>query len=564
MKYKQGTVALLAAMQVGMVWAQSGLPDAGALIQQLPKLEPLNRPSPRIIPEAAPLAAEHAPGARVFVHSIGLVGNTLLSEEQIQPIVRPYLNQTLNLAQLEQAVQAVARLYRENGWVVSAYLPAQDITEGAVRIQIEEAKLGAWHMRAAEGMRGPKALAQAYFDALLLPGQPLNADAVDRAQMLGSEQLGLDVSTTFKKSQTLGATDVEVGLRDKPFLAADLSVDNHGARSTGRERHNALLEWRNPLSGGDIWNLALLHSQGSDSVRLGMGFPVGREGWRVGGSVAHYSYRLVAPEEYASKNVRGSADSVGLEASYPLVRQRQRSLSLVFNADHKAMDNRFNGSVTSRYTAQSASVTLQGRQNDDSLGGGGQTFGLLTLTSGQLNLNGSPSKDSDALGPRTDGAFSKLRTQLSRWQNLAAGWTLLLSHSQQWVNKNLDSSEKFYIGGADSVRAFPVSEAGGAQGRLTSAELRWQIDGAYSLLGFYDNGLVQVNVDNQFSNAPQTNRIRLEGAGLGVQWRPEAPWFVRAVWGRRLQRNPNPGTYGNDQDGTLVRDRIWFSALYSY
>ena len=31
-----------------------------------------------------------------------------------------------------------------------------------------------------------------------------------------------------------------------------------------------------------------------------------------------------------------------------------------------------------------------------------------------------------------------------------------------------------------------------------------------------------------------------------------------------LKNNPHPGTNGNDQDSTLVRNRIWLSAFYSF
>ena len=340
-------------------------PDAGSLVQQVPRSGLLPRASAPT--DSAPPSATRPQGRTVRVTAFQIQGNTLLSTEQLMPSLAPYLNQSLDLAQLEQAAQAVARRYREAGWVVSAYLPAQDITPGLVRIQVEEAKLGALRLGAAEGLRGPQAQAQSYFDALLAPGQPLNADAVERAQRLSSELLGLEVSTTFKKSQTAGATDLDVGLRDKPLLATDLFADNHGARSTGRARLNAMLEWRNPVGGGDIWNMALMHTEGSDSARLGVGLPVGSAGWRVGASLSHYRFHLVSPE-FAALDITGSVQSLGLEAAYPLVRQRESSLSLLLNADHKSMDNRSHGQLTSQARTQAATVALQGRQSDAGFG----------------------------------------------------------------------------------------------------------------------------------------------------------------------------------------------------
>ncbi|WP_158235645.1 ShlB/FhaC/HecB family hemolysin secretion/activation protein [Limnohabitans sp. G3-2] len=531
---------------------------------QPPKLEAWERPAPPLQPEASTRQATQGQGPQVLVRGLRVEGNRLLSAAQLAAVLQPFLNRQLDLTQLEQAAQTVAQRYREDGWIVTAYLPAQDITSGDVLIRVDEAQLGLLRFNAPSELRGPQAQAQRYFERLLAPGQPLNADHVARAQQISSELLGLSVAPpVFKKGQTPGTTDLDVVLSDKPLWAVDGLADNGGARATGVERLNALIEWRNPLRAGDQWNMAFMKTQGSDSARLGVGLPVGDLGWRIGASLGCYSYRLIAPE-YVALNASGTVDSLGLDASYPWVREHNRSLTLVLNADRKAMDNLASGQTNSRYSSQSASVTLQGRQSNTWLGGGGHTTGSLALTAGRLNLNGSPSQSTDAQGPRTDGQFSKLRATLSRAQYLTSRLTLQLSHNQQWANKNLDSSEKFYIGGPDSVRAFPVNEAGGAQGSLSSAELQWQLDSAKTLFGFYDHGQVSVQIDDQFSGATQPNRYRLQGAGLGMQWRPAEGWFVKATWARRLQANPRPSTGGKDQDGTLLRDRLWVTAIYSF
>lgn len=556
-----GVGVWVAAMAASVSYAQTTPPDAGVLIQQVPRPGLLPFPQPVLPAEVQSQPSVRAPGPQVRVLSFKVQGNSLLSQEQLAPTLAPYLNQMLDLGQLEQVAQAIAQRYREDGWVVSTYLPAQDVTQGEVLIQIEEAKLGSLRLNAPERLRGSQALAQRYFDALLSSGQPLNADAVDRAQLLTNELLGLDLIANFKKGQAVGTTDVEVSLRDKPALAADLLADNAGARATGRARLSSTMEWRNPLQGSDIWTLSLMHTQGSDNVRLGVGVPLGAQGWRVGASVAQYQFRVITPE-FAALNIEGEVQSLGLEASYPLVRQRDRSLSLLLNADHKIMDNRASGNTTSHYRTQSGTAALQGRQSDG-WGGGGSSFAQLGLTMGQLNLDGSPTQAIDALGARTEGAYSKLRGTLSRLQSLSTSWTLQLSHTAQWSRQNLDSSEKLFIGGPDSVRAFPVSEAGGARGGVSSLELSWRLDGATTLFGFYDHGQVRVNVNNAYAQAPDPNRIRLEGAGLGVQHRTDGGLLLKATWARRLQDNPHPASNGYDQDGSLLRNRVWVSALYS-
>jgi hemolysin activation/secretion protein len=544
--------------------AQSVAPDAGTLFQQVPRPEPLQRPSTRVpdtIPSAAPAVA---PSAQVLVTGFRLKGNRLLSQVQLAPILAPFLNQMLDLAQLERAAQAVGQRYLAQGWVVSAYLPEQDITEGEVVIQVDEATLGAVQYSAPDGLRGSPLRAQRYFDALLKAGQPLNTGALDRAQMLSSELLGLEVQTRFKKGQDAGATDMVVGLGDKPLLAGDLLLDNAGARATGRGRLGAFLELRNPLgSGVDIWNLGLTHTRGSHDAFMGVGVPIGADGWRVGGSLAQYKYRLVAPQ-FKALNLTGSLNSQGLQASYPLLRQRDNQLTLLLRADRRTMDNRADGNLLSFARTQSATLAVQGRRDDDWWGEGGRTSVQLGMTTGRLSLDGSPNQTSDALGARTEGRYSLLRGSLSRLQALGPGWTLQLSHTAQWANKNLNSSDMFFIGGANSVRAFPVSEVGGARGTLSTIELAWQLDRANSLIGFYDHGRVQINANNSFSQAPALNRLSLEGAGVGLQHRSDSGLLFKLTWARRLKENPRPTPQGTDQDGSLLRNPVWVSAQYSF
>ena len=211
---KSAKVWILAlTMVASRAHAQITPPDAGALIQQVPRPGLLPSPRPVQPTEVAPQPAVRAPGPKVRVLSFQVQGNSLLSQEQLAPTLAPYLHQSLDLGQLEQVAQALAQRYREDGWVVSAYLPAQDVTQGNVLIQIEEAKLGNLRLSAPEGLRGSQERAQRYFDALLSTGQALNVDALDRAQLLANELLGLDVVTNFKKGQRVGTTDVDVRLR---------------------------------------------------------------------------------------------------------------------------------------------------------------------------------------------------------------------------------------------------------------------------------------------------------------------------------------------------------------
>ena len=66
--------------------------------------------------------------------------------------------------------------------------------------------------------------------------------------------------------------------------------------------------------------------------------------------------------------------------------------------------------------------------------------------------------------------------------NLAAGifilpFFLFSATAGQLADKNLDTAEKFYLGGPGGVRAYPQGEATGDQGYRLSGELRLLVPG---------------------------------------------------------------------------------------
>jgi hemolysin activation/secretion protein len=97
---------------------------------------------------------------------------------------------------------------------------------------------------------------------------------------------------------------------------------------------------------------------------------------------------------------------------------------------------------------------------------------------------------------------------------LLGGDTLLwLALAGQQASKNLDSSEKFSLGGPTNVRAYPTGEASGDEGWRGTLELRHSLAASVQGVLFYDFGSVKIN---KTPFAILANDRQLAGAGFGV------------------------------------------------
>jgi hemolysin activation/secretion protein len=269
----------------------------------------------------------------------------------------------------------------------------------------------------------------------------------------------------------------------------------------------------------------------------------------------------VVAADYASQQLQGASSVLGLEAVYPLLRAQRYNLYASAALDSKAFLNYANGTAVSDYTIRALSWSLYGNRFDDFAEGGGTTASL-TLTQGHLLLDAYATHASDAATVQTAGDYRKLRYALSRQQVLTYDLALAVSWSGQWSDQNLDSSEKFGLGGSAGVRAYPGGEGSGSIGQLLSTELRWRWNDAVALSAFYDSGHVTINSRNDYVGASALNAYSLSGGGLALSWQWDKRASTKLTWARRSGSNPNPAANGNDQDGSLVQDRLWASASF--
>ncbi len=550
---------LLAAMGWHVHSQAQSLPDAGSLRQQIEQQRslplPQAAPQPRVAP---PPEIKPHDGMSVRVQSFRFAGNTLLGAEQLTPALTEFVGRELDFAGLQRAADAVAAAYRESGWLVRVYLPEQDVSEGTITLQVVEARFAGVRFEGESSQRVMRTELQAWFQARQAEGAFLNATDLDRALLLADDLPGVSVAGTLAPGAADGETALVLQTTDEPFIYGDIGLDNTGARSTGSNRLTANLNINSPGGRGELVSLNALHTQGSDYGRVALTVPDGYNGLRLGVSASSMSYKVIGgSQSITDLQIKGRSSGMGLDWNYPLVRARLHNLYFSGGLENKGFhsDNRNSNPADpksySDYETHSLRLGLSGNRFDN-LGGGGANSASLQLVWGRLTAMQAHSQiDSIERG------YNKLNFSASRQQTLTAEHSLLVSLQGQHATQLLDSSEKFYIGGAGTVRAYPASELGGERGQLLTAEWRWRLNPAVVLSAFADHGRV---VSLPATASDQQTSLSLRGHGLSLAWQGPQGISTKLSWSHRGGVNPKPTQTGTDSDGTLKKNRVWFTA----
>jgi hemolysin activation/secretion protein len=543
-------ISLLSSATLALsITAQAAGPniDAGSLMRQAEQeLKPTKAKPARPTGKTVPSAAAKVGDPSVRVQQFDFVGNALLSTETLRQAVAGFTNRSLTLTQLKEAADAITTSYRNAGWTVRAYLPKQEVSDGVVTIQIVETVFGGAQLQSATPQRIDAARLLDMAETLLPKGQPLHANDLDRALLLLDDLPGVNVTGNLVEGQRDGETNVGIFVTDDNLLSGNASVDNQGSRATGVDRLSINLNLNSPARLGDALTINGLKTQGSDYQRLGYSVPVGAWGWRAGLHASNLNYHVITPE-FASLHANGTAIARGWDLSYPLLRSQLTNLNFALSYDDKEFENSSTNGNTA-YGIKVYSASLNANQID-SWAGGGTSSASMTLTSGSKS---------------TDSRYTKLNLNLSRLQSLNDSLSLYIAASSQNTNKNLDSSEKMYLGGATGVRAFPASEAGGSEGKTFTLELRQRLGDHVTWTGFYDYGWIKANHDNDVSPPASPNSYHIQGYGMSLTWQVTPSFDVKTAVAQRLGDNPNAQANGNDSDGTKKITRIWLSSSLSF
>ncbi|HYR35205.1 MAG TPA: ShlB/FhaC/HecB family hemolysin secretion/activation protein [Burkholderiales bacterium] len=527
-------------------------PDAGRIQEELRAPELPRKPAAPQIRIEPPAGEKKADTPPFFVSRFRVTGATVFPAADLEALLGPP-NRALTLAEVQALAERITDLYKSRGYIVArALIPAQDVRDGVVEVRVVEGRYERIDINNASDLSESRlrALLGGVREEAIVHGPTL-----ERAVLLISDLAGVQPKATLEPAEQPGYTNLVLEIVPTKSADYDVSLDNGGSTFTGRYRLSLGATANSPLKIGDRLSGRVV-TTGSNlmSWRISYDAPIGSSGLRAAGYAAETTYKL--GDIYTALNASGAARYIGLGAVYPLVRSAPFNLRAQVNLESREFEDRI-GSLDI-LNEKSGQVIQWGGGGDvrDAFLGGAITGFQGIITHGRLVLNSPPLVAADAATARTYGNYYKLVVVANRLQGLTDDLRLVLSYTGQFASDNLDSSEKFSVGGITGVKAYPAGEAAGDDVHLFQAELRYNAGsvwgGQFTPSVFLDSARSKIN-HQTWEGVSGKNTRRLADFGLGVEWAIPGFLYVRGWYAHKL--GSEPATADVDEVS-----RIWVQA----
>lgn len=433
--------------------------------------------------------------------------NSLVLDDLIQLVKRQRTDRGINFFELEDIAGKISAFYRVKGiFLAKAYIPVQNVEDGIVTMNILAGVLGSANVKGNKKYNEEQILAP--FQSLV--GQAVSSEEIEEALYLVNDLPGLALQGELSAGDSLGETILGLNvIEEKPWSAA-ITVDNHGAVFTGDNRVMTMIDFFNPFGFGDALTMGYLRS------------------WSpLNSDVGFFKYRIPAFDErtytYISADINdfvldGDGDRTiddlninGKTSNYTVGvdRQFKRLPSFGFNAGFALTEKETK--IQADVNLPDAGEKVRGAELNFSFNNLSQNYALLNVGMASIQYGQFTSGVDERLNQ--DDAFYKLAID---WSTLkitdlpfSEFQSYILARSKlRFSESALPAFEQLPLGGADSVRAFTVSDFSADKAAFLSAEWYAEFPMTWLAEAIEDKLKVALFVDGAYGS----DIVSLEGA----------------------------------------------------
>ena len=443
------------------------------------------------------------PQGTIKVSSFSIDGDDPLAVDP-NVVLAQYLNQQLNMDQLNKLIELMTNYYRQHDYPVAVvYMPQQEIKNGKVKLALLIGKYGAITLMNSSVVADTAIFRQAY---AIKSGDYITTSGLEKALLLVNDLSMADAKAEMAPGKAVGTADLKISVSpdNSQKYGGNVSLDNVGSQYTGMYEASLGLYGNNMTGNAD--NLAINGQfgyqpndnavntwNGSASYRMPTAFLNGD----AGASVSYVNYYLGGA--YRNLQAQGTSVIESVNWNYALKRSQLENQNLQVRINVKQL-NDTQGAITNSST--NSNVV------EASLSYGGDTIsrnwytGVTTYNIGVTGGNWQTGGATNYLAQQnSSSAFAFLSGEVYHKAYLSEQWSADIDVTGQLASCNLNPTDMFSLGGYNGVKAYAQGFAAGSQGALGKLNVRYNIPWKpelswwpeWQLLGFVDAGTVQIS-----------------------------------------------------------------------
>ncbi len=496
------------------------------------------------IPDYMKATVDEIGSKGVYVNSIEVSPSEILTREEINNVIGQYVGKNVFMSDIQAAINALNNLYAEKGFVTArAYLPEQTVSNGNIRIELIESKIG-----------DVTVVNNRYTtDKYILDRMPQKSGELFDIVNLEQDVLdfnryhdGVNLSANLRAGQMPGTTDIELTAAETfPFHVIGM-MDNAGRRSTGQLRGGPAIVADSLFHHRDQLSMGAYFSKGATSPFFDYSYPINKKDGRIGftysstfAKIKHMDNPLA--QQLFGNRLKSYSYLYSLYYDQPIVRKRGfefRTLAALNYKRSRTWSDTGLDILDSyiRDTDQVTSIDLGFNLRKDT------KYGIWYLS--QMASMAIPVFDSES-------SYFKYSGGILRLHDFSHGIIGQLRGSYQVIpnSKHIPYLDQFQSGGLATVRGYSEGVMLGKSGYFFSGELMFPLgprtyvnkDGFQRpFIGNYLKGAIFADTAGVFPYVGEdvyNGSYFLASIGMGVRVQLPGDLSARLYWGYPLINN---------------------------
>lgn len=474
------------------------------------------------------------------VNQIEITGNTLLTKEEVSPIVQQYQGLCLGKEAINQLMRQLTDLYVSDGYITSrVYIPPQDLATGVLKLVVIEGFVQGISINnnSAEDRRKLWwAMPSDWGDHLKLPDIEQGLDQLNRVPSANAQM-------KLWPGDEVGSTHIHINNKTNDEVRGSIQLSNDGQESTGKQKIRFGVSADNVIGINDLSSLNFIGSENTNALSWSGSFPYRR--WTFNLSHSYSEYLNILPQQ---TDLLGRSNTSSVASDYLLYRDTYRRFNLQSSVTVRRSERHILGVELrpQKLVPVRVAANLSGNHPwgfySTELGyvHGTKLFGA---TKDQIQASGVP-----------QAQFYKIDFKTTLVVPFGQGYSFQSFFNGQYADQDLYSSEQVHLGDQSSVRGTESTAVSGDRGFYIQNSVKTSL---FSLLrqvnlnsfpGWLPNMSLSVFSDyGQARALSRRNGQSIASAGLSSAIRI-SDFFAEISWAKVIQSDK----FSSGQDFTYL------------